>query len=171
MTSSLPENWVVILIGWLSNHSCNYAYLWEIQWDCCLIFQRITSLVCLYGDNLYHKQQIALVFETEMLYWTANEESLWRVSSNILIIFLVNSKIALVFETETLNWTANEESLQRVSRFFIWSPRVFGSDFLFMRSFWHQCCNSTFYTQMLRHSHEKTTFLASNHSWSQVCEI
>ena len=108
-------------------------------WYACMEFKHF--------DNLYHKQQIALVFKTEMLYWTANEESLWRVSSNILIIFLVNSKIALVFETETLNWTANEESLQRVSRFFIWSPRVFGSDFLFMRSFWHQCCNSTFYTQ------------------------
>ena len=25
--------------------------------------------------------------------------------------------------------------------------------------------------EMLRHSHEKTTFLASNRSWSQVCEI
>ena len=25
--------------------------------------------------------------------------------------------------------------------------------------------------KMLRHSHEKTTFLASNRSWSHVCEI
>ena len=26
-------------------------------------------------------------------------------------------------------------------------------------------------TKMMRHSHGKTTFLASNRSWSQVCEI
>ena len=40
-------------------------------------------------------------------------------SSNISIIFIVNSKIALVFETEMLNWTVNEESFGRVGRFFI----------------------------------------------------
>ena len=52
-------------------------------------------------------------------------------SSNISIIFIVNSKIALVFETEMLNWTANEESLQRVGRFFIQSRFCgFGSDFV-----------------------------------------
>ena len=45
-------------------------------------------------------------------------------SSNISIIFIVNSKIALVFETEMLNWTANEESLRRVGRFFIQSRFV-----------------------------------------------
>ena len=65
-------------------------------------------------------------------------------SSNISIIFIVNTKIALFFETEMLNWTASEESLQRVGRFFIKSTFVVSAVISFMRSFWDQCCNSTF---------------------------
>ena len=45
-------------------------------------------------------------------------------SSNISIIFIVNSYIALVFKTKLLNWTANEESLRRVSGFFSYSHFV-----------------------------------------------
>ena len=41
---SLPENRVVILIGWLSKHSHNYVYLWKILAGLSLDIQRIASL-------------------------------------------------------------------------------------------------------------------------------
>ena len=42
---------------------------------------------------------------------------------------------------------------------------AFGMTRLWIRSTLQPVAN------MLRHSHEKTTFLASNRSWSQVCEV
>ena len=60
-------------------------------------------------------------------------------SSNISIIFIVNSKIARL-----RNWNARlncewKKSLRRVGRFFIKSRFVVSAEILFMRSFWDQC--------------------------------
>ena len=41
---SLPENRVVILIGWLSKHAHNYVYLWKILTWLSLDIQRIACL-------------------------------------------------------------------------------------------------------------------------------
>ena len=76
-------------------------------------FQTFLNLKkCMKNSVTFSRLKIGTQFQSlnrGMLVW----------SSNISIIFIVNSKIALVFETEMLNWTANEESLRRVSRFSI----------------------------------------------------